>query len=47
MGPAFVLGQLCDVVDLDGPTFLATDRAPAIVYSEGTVRCPGDVWGGG
>ena len=47
MGPAFVLGQLCDVVDLDGPTFLATDRAPAIVYSEGTVWCPGDVWGGG
>ena len=23
MAPAFVLGQLCDVVDLDGPIFLA------------------------
>ncbi len=46
MGPAFVLGQLCDIVDLDGPTFLATDRTPAIVYSEGTVWCPDGVWGG-
>ena len=27
MAPAFVLGQLCDVVDLDGPIFLAKDRA--------------------
>ena len=23
MAPAFVVGQLCDIVDLDGPTFLA------------------------
>ena len=23
MAPAFILGQLCDIVDLDGPTFLA------------------------
>ena len=26
MAPAFVLGQLCDIVDLDGPIFLAHDR---------------------
>ena len=28
MAPSFVLGQLCDVVDLDGPTFLKHDPAP-------------------
>ena len=35
MAPAFVLGQLCDVVDLDGPTFLAHDRTPAVRYARG------------
>ena len=30
MAPAFVLGQLCDIVDLDGPTFLAEDRSPSV-----------------
>src|SRR5690606_34765957 len=29
MAPAFVLGQLCDVVDLDGPLYLEHDRAPS------------------
>lgn len=47
MGPAFVLGQVCDIVDLDGPTFLATDRAPGVAYSNGAVSCSGEVWGGG
>jgi L-alanine-DL-glutamate epimerase-like enolase superfamily enzyme len=28
MAPGFILGQLCDVVDLDGPIFLAQDRRP-------------------
>jgi POT family proton-dependent oligopeptide transporter len=28
MAPGFVLGQLCDIVDLDGPTFLR-NRSPA------------------
>ena len=32
MAPAFVLGQLCDYVDLDGPTFLAEDRTPSVTY---------------
>lgn len=45
MGPAFVLGQLCDVVDLDGPTFLKEDRTPSIVYTDGLVDCPAEVWG--
>lgn len=46
-GPAFVLGQYCDVVDLDGPVFLAEDRSPAVVYRDGHIDCPGEVWGGG
>ena len=29
MAPAFIVGQHCDVVDLDGPTFLREDRTPA------------------
>jgi L-alanine-DL-glutamate epimerase-like enolase superfamily enzyme len=47
MAPAFVIGQHCDVVDLDGPTFLAADRAPTITYNEaGQVWCDDAVWGG-
>jgi L-alanine-DL-glutamate epimerase-like enolase superfamily enzyme len=45
MAPAFVLGQLCDVVDLDGPIFLAQDRTPSVVYDKGTVWSGDDVWG--
>jgi L-alanine-DL-glutamate epimerase-like enolase superfamily enzyme len=46
MAPSFVLGQLCDVVDLDGPTFLARDRTPAVRYSGGMIWCDEAVWGG-
>jgi L-Ala-D/L-Glu epimerase len=46
MAPAFVLGQLCDVVDLDGPTFLKRDRARAVTYSDGRIWCEPAVWGG-
>ena len=45
MAPAFVLGQLCDVVDLDGPTFLARDRTPAVRYARGRIWCDEAVWG--
>ncbi|ATY32243.1 dipeptide epimerase [Sphingomonas psychrotolerans] len=45
MAPAFLLGQLCDVVDLDGPTFLAADRQPGIRYNDGYIHCPEAVWG--
>ncbi|MBU3079508.1 dipeptide epimerase [Sphingomonas quercus] len=45
MAPAFILGQLCDIVDLDGPIFLAEDRVPAIVYDRGTAWCGEDLWG--
>ncbi len=45
MAPAFVLGQLCDLVDLDGPIFLAQDRVPSIVYRDGDVWAGPEVWG--
>jgi L-alanine-DL-glutamate epimerase-like enolase superfamily enzyme len=46
VGPAYVLGQLCDIVDLDGPLFLADDPAPRVTYADGLVDCPPAVWGG-
>jgi L-Ala-D/L-Glu epimerase len=46
MAPGFVLGQLCDVVDLDGPTFLTRDRKPAVDYDDGYIWCGDQVWGG-
>lgn len=45
MAPSFVLGQLCDIVDLDGPTVLKQDRIPGVVYVDGMVDCPDAVWG--
>ncbi len=46
MAPAFVLGQLCDVVDLDGPIFLAQDRTPGMTYVNGSAWSGEQVWGG-
>ena len=46
MAPAFVLGQLCDIVDLDGPTFLTRDRKPAVSYDDGHIWSGAQVWGG-
>jgi L-alanine-DL-glutamate epimerase-like enolase superfamily enzyme len=45
MAPAFVLGQLCDVVDLDGPAVLVEDRSPSVRYEDGAIWCPPEVWG--
>ncbi|WP_343518295.1 dipeptide epimerase [Sphingomonas sp.] len=45
MAPSFLVGQLCDVVDLDGPTFLARDRQPGIAYRDGDILCDDRVWG--
>lgn len=45
MAPAFVVGQHCDVVDLDGPTFLTEDRKPSCEYRGGAIWCAPDVWG--
>ena len=47
MAPAFVLGQGCDIVDLDGPTFLAEDRTPSVTYESGTITAGPEVWGSG
>lgn len=44
MAPSFIVGQYCDVVDLDGPTFLARDRQPAVRYADGHIDCPPEVW---
>jgi len=46
MAPAFVLGSLCAVVDLDGPVYVATDRTPGVSYRDGRIWCADEVWGG-
>jgi L-alanine-DL-glutamate epimerase-like enolase superfamily enzyme len=43
--PAFVLAQLCEFVDLDGPTFITEDRGPSVAYRDGTVFAGPEVWG--
>jgi len=45
MAPSFIVGQLCDVVDLDGPTFLKRDRTPGVTYSAGLIWVDEAVWG--
>ncbi len=45
MAPAFVVAQRCDIVDLDGPLLLASDRSPSAIYRNGCIDCPEDVWG--
>jgi L-alanine-DL-glutamate epimerase-like enolase superfamily enzyme len=46
MAPGFVLGQLCDIVDLDGPIFLTRDRKPGVNYDNGYIWSDESVWGG-
>lgn len=46
MAPAFLVGQLCDFVDLDAPNFLARDREHAARYANGEVFCSEALWGG-
>ena len=40
MAPGFVLGQLCDVVDLDGPYGLADDPLAQQIYKDGSIVGP-------
>ncbi len=47
MAPAFLVGQLASIVDLDGPVLLREDRPPAAVYEHGMLWCPESAWGGG
>lgn len=45
MAPAFILGQACNVVDLDGPIFLTADRDNPVQYNDGFITCPNALWG--
>ena len=45
MAPAFIVGQFCEVVDLDGPISLKADRSPAVEYQDGEIWCDDAVWG--
>jgi len=45
MAPSYLVGQLCQIVDLDGPTFLKNDRSPSVEYRQGHIECPPRVWG--
>jgi hypothetical protein len=47
MAPAFLLGQLCTIVDLDGAIFLTRDRTPTVSYADGQAHVPLAAWGGG
>jgi L-Ala-D/L-Glu epimerase len=46
MAPAFLLAQLADYMDLDGPLLLAQDREPAITYNGSLMQPPPSaLWG--
>jgi L-Ala-D/L-Glu epimerase len=45
MAPAFILGQLCDINDLDGTLFIAQDREVAMAFENGKVAYPDRGWG--
>jgi len=46
MAPAYLVAQLCEFVDLDGPLALMTDRSPGVHYDDkGYVSCDDAVWG--
>jgi L-Ala-D/L-Glu epimerase len=45
MAPGFVVGQLCDFVDLDGPFGLADDPLSTQIYSDGAIFVAETIWG--
>jgi L-Ala-D/L-Glu epimerase len=45
MAPSFLVGQSCDVVDLDGPALLSSDRPIPVSYEDGMIFCPDALWG--
>ncbi len=45
MAPGFVLAQLSDVVDLDGPYGLADDPLADQIYSDGSIFVAEAIWG--
>lgn len=45
MAPGFLIGQHCEVVDLDGPLLIGSDVQPGLDYTDGSVWCDESVWG--
>ncbi|MEL6724980.1 MAG: N-acetyl-D-Glu racemase DgcA [Pseudomonadota bacterium] len=46
MAPALILGQVADLIDLDGPLWLADDVPHRLRYADGTVSPPSrELWG--
>ena len=45
MAPAYLVGQNCQIADLDGPLLLATDRSPGVSYAGGCLHSDEAVWG--
>ena len=45
MAPAWILGQVCDLNDLDGTLFISRDRVPAMAFADGKVSYPDKGWG--
>lgn len=46
MCPSFVIAQLCDFVDIDGPLLLSSDYLGGLSYSGAQVKAPnGSFWG--
>ena len=45
MAPAWILGQVCDLCDLDGTLFITRDRTPAMRFEHGDVAYPETGWG--
>jgi len=45
MAPAWILGQICDINDLDGTLFIARDRKPSMLFEHGKVSYPDRGWG--
>ena len=46
MAPAFVIGQLCSVIDLDGPLLAASDVPHPIHYDGNKMQVPPvGLWG--
>ncbi len=46
IAPALLIAQGADIVDLDGPLHLASDRVPGLLYNGSTINPPdGNFWG--
>ncbi len=46
MAPAMIIAQGADVVDLDGPLLLASDREPGLVFDGALIHpTPAELWG--